>query len=281
MELWFTEKHTPNVGISLRVKRCLLHKETLFQKLDVLDSYDFGKVLVLDGLIMLTERDEFIYHEMISHVPLVAHPCPRAVLIIGGGDGGTVREVLKHPEVERIDLVEIDREVIDASLEYFPEVSRGLNDPRAHIFVEDGIQYIARQHKVYDAVIIDSTDPIGPAEGLFVVDFYKDVFKALRPDGIMVTQSESPFQDPKLWARIYRNISCVFPRTFSYYACIPTYPSGFWSFTIGSKTLHPVEGIREESALRVSRHTRYYNPSLHRGAFSLPNFLTMEMESTA
>jgi len=249
------------VGITLKIKRCLLHKETPFQSLDVLDSFDFGKVMLLDGLVMLTERDEFVYHEMISHVPLVAHPCPRTVLIIGGGDGGTVREILRHPEVERIDLVEIDREVIDASIEYFPEVSRGLNDPKAHIFVEDGIQYIARQHNVYDAVIIDSTDPIGPAEGLFVIDFYKDVHKALKHDGIMVTQSESPFQHLKIWARIQRDISCVFPRAFSYCASIPTYPSGFWSFTIGSKTLHPVEDMREESALRVSRHTRYYNPS--------------------
>jgi spermidine synthase len=281
LELWYTEKHTPNVGITLKIKRGLLHKDTPFQRLDVLESFDFGRVMLLDGLVMLTERDEFVYHEMISHVPLVAHPCPKRVLIIGGGDGGTVREILRHPEVERIDLVEIDREVIDASIEYFPEVSCGLNDPKAHIFVEDGIQYIARQHNVYDAVIIDSTDPIGPAEGLFVVDFYKDVHKALKPDGIMVTQSESPFQHLKIWGRIQRDISSVFPRVFSYCASIPTYPSGFWSFTIGAKTLHPVEDMREESAQRVSRHTRYYNPSLHRGAFALPNFLLTELESTA
>jgi spermidine synthase len=273
MELWLTEKHSPNVGFTLKIKRCILHRETRYQKLDILESFEYGKILLLDGLIMFTERDEFVYHEMISHVPLVIHPNPKQVLIVGGGDGGTVREVLKHPEVKKIDLVEIDNEVIDSCLQYFPNVSHGLSDPKVRIFIEDGMKFIAEKHNIYDLIIIDSTDPIGPAEGLFEPKFYSEVYKALKADGIMVTQSESPFQDKNLWAKIYKNLSSVFPKTFSYLAFIPSYPSGMWSFTIGSKTVHPVDDIRDEYALDLSLKTQYYNPSIHKSSFSLPNLL--------
>jgi len=274
-------KISPNVGITLKVKRAILSRETPYQKLDILDTYDYGRVLLLDGLIMLTERDEFVYHEMITHVALVTHPNPKRVLIIGGGDGGTVREVLKHPNVEKIELVEIDTEVVQSCLEYLPEVSHGLKDPKVQVLIEDGIKFIESRQDMYDVVIIDSTDPIGPAEGLFETKFYTNVFHVLRGEGIMVTQSESPFQDPKLWIRIYQNLSSVFPKIYSYLAYIPTYPSGLWSFTISSKVHHPVDDMRAEYAQKLSSMTRYYNPEIHKSAFSLPNFLKMELDHIA
>lgn len=279
MELWFTEKYSPNVGLTLKINRCILHRETHYQTLDILESFEYGKILVLDGLIMFTERDEFVYHEMISHVPLVTHPNPKQILIVGGGDGGTVREVLKHPKVEKIDLVEIDNEVIDSCMKYLPNVSHGLNDPKVRIFIEDGIKFIAEKHNIYDLIIIDSTDPIGHAEGLFESKFYGDVYKALKSDGIIVTQSESPFQDKNIWAKIYKNLSSVFPKTFSYLAFIPSYPSGMWSFTIGSKIVHPLYDIKDEYAIDLSFKTQYYNPSVHKSAFSLPNLLHSHLES--
>lgn len=273
MELWYTEKHTPNLGITLKIKSIIFHKETPYQRLDILDSFEFGKILTLDGLIMLTERDEYIYHEMISHVPIVTHNGPKQILIIGGGDGGTVREALKHPSLENIELVEIDGDVIDACIKYFPETSKGLKDPRVKIHIEDGIEFIKRRHNAYDVIIIDSTDPIGPAKGLFEKNFYKTVSNALKPNGIMVSQSESPFIDTKLWLWIYQNVSSVFPKTYSYLAFIPTYPSGLWSFTLGSKSLDPLKDFRIDYSKQLSADTKYYNSEIHKNAFMLPNFI--------
>ncbi len=280
MELWFTEKHTPNTGITFRIKRCIYRKETPYQQIDILESLEYGRILLLNGIVMLTERDEFIYHEMIAHIPIVTHRYPKHVLIIGGGDGGTVRESLKHPDLERIELVEIDKDVIDVCSEFLPAISSGLNDPKVKIHIDDGIKFIKGQHNIYDAVIIDSTDPIGPAKGLFEPTFYNELFNALKPDGIMVTQSESPFIDTKIWLEIYRNISCIFPITLSYLALIPTYPSGLWSFMLGSKTYHPLQDIRHNYAKQLSLKTRYYNPGIHKSAFALPNFIKSKIEAS-
>lgn len=279
MELWYTEKHSPDCGITIKIKRPLLQIKTDFQQLDILESYGFGKVLLLDGLVMLTERDEFVYHEMISHVPMSAHPNPKNILIIGGGDGGTVREILKHPEVQSIDLVEIDRCVIDACLEHFPKVSFGLKDSKVNILVEDGIEFVKGKNDCYDIVIIDSTDPIGPAVGLFDPRFYQDIYKLLKKDGIIVTQSESPFYNIKMWSMIQNNLSGVFSEAFSYLAFIPTYPSGMWSFTLASKSVHPVKDLRSDYALELSKKTVYYNPSIHKSAFNLPNFIKSGLET--
>ncbi|MBN2373402.1 polyamine aminopropyltransferase [bacterium] len=279
MELWFTEKHSPNIGLTLKIKRCIFHKKTSCQQLDILESLDYGKILLLDGLVMITERDEFVYHEMITHVPITAHPDPKSILIIGGGDGGTVRECLKHAGLERIDLVEIDGEVIDACKKFFPEVSQGLNDPKVKIRVEDGIKFIKGQHKNYDIIIIDSTDPIGPAVGLFEKTFYQDVFNALNTDGIVVTQSGSPFQSTETWLNIFKNLSSIFPKTSSYLAFIPTYPSGLWSFVLASKTAHPIKDMRYDYARQLGARTKYYNHAIHKSAFSLPNFLSTQLTS--
>lgn len=268
MELWFSEYQTKNVKISFRIKEVLYTKESKYQKIAVYETEDYGRLLTLDDTVMLTTRDEFVYHEMISHVPMLTHGSASKVLVIGGGDGGTVRELLKHP-VSEIHLVEIDEDVIETSKKYFPTVSCGLTDPRVKIFCEDGIEFV-KNNKGYDVVIVDSTDPIGPAVGLFSVEFYKNVFDALNDNGILVAQTETPILFPDLVRKIYRDMSSVFPFTNMYTAVIPTYPGAFWTFTMGSKTIDPVS--KEISSLPVLE-TKYYSKELHKSYFILPPFV--------
>jgi len=268
LELWFSEYQTKNVKISFRIKEVLYTKESKYQKIAVYETEDYGRLLTLDDKVMLTTRDEFVYHEMISHVPMLTHGSASKVLVIGGGDGGTVRELLKHP-VSEIHLVEIDEDVIETSKKYFPTVSCGLTDPRVKIFCEDGIEFV-KNNKGYDVVIVDSTDPIGPAVGLFSVEFYKNVFDALNDNGILVAQTETPILFPDLVRKIYKDMSSVFPYTNMYTAVIPTYPGAFWTFTMGSKTIDPVS--KEISSLPVLE-TKYYSKELHKSYFILPPFV--------
>ncbi len=193
MELWFSEPHTPNVKLSIKVDRQLYSGQSEFQRIDVFQSPEFGRILVLDGYVMLTEKDEFIYHEMIVHVPMAVHPCVKKVLVIGAGDGGVIRELTKYPEIEHIDLVEIDEQVIQVCREFLPRISCKLDDNRVHIYYEDGLKFVRFKENEYDLIIVDSTDPFGPGEGLFTKEFYGNCYKALKEDGIMVNQHESPF----------------------------------------------------------------------------------------
>ncbi|MBQ1940625.1 MAG: polyamine aminopropyltransferase, partial [Selenomonadaceae bacterium] len=172
MELWFTEQHTPEVRFSIKIDHQLFSEHSEFQRIDIFDSKEFGRVLTLDGYLMLTEKDEFIYHEMITHVPMSVHPNARKVLVIGGGDGGTVRELLKYPQIEEIDLVEIDEQVVEASKLYLPKIACGLDDPKVKCYYEDGLKFIRHVEDEYDVIIVDSTDPFGPGEGLFTKEFY-------------------------------------------------------------------------------------------------------------
>lgn len=270
MELWYTEKQTPNLGLSLLVKRSLHEEQTPFQHLAVLDTIQYGRMLVLDGMVQTTVADEFVYHEMITHVALNTHPRPRRVLVVGGGDGGAIREVLKHESVERATLVEIDGRVVEASREWLPEISAGLSDPRAEVIIDDGIKHVASHKNHYDVILVDSTEPIGPAEGLFARPFYQSIFDALTEDGIMVAQTESPFVNRDLIRSVYADIRGVFPVARLYLASIPTYPSGLWSFTLGSKKHDPVSV--DISGLKPMK-TRYYRPEIHRSCFALPEFV--------
>lgn len=270
MDLWFTEKIEDKAGLTLKIQNTLHSETTAYQKIDVLETEAFGKMLLLDGAVMLTERDEFIYHEMITHVPLFIHPHPRHVLIIGGGDGGTVREVLKHPTIEQIDLVEIDGRVIEICQTYFPEVSSRLNDPRVRLRVEDGISFAKNAKDCYDVVLVDSTDPVGPAEGLFKKAFYEDLYGSLRKDGMMVAQSESPFFHSSVIQKMVGVLREVFPIVKIYLASIPTYPSGLWSFAFCSKQYDPLLHFHPGE---LDFQTRYYNAEVHRSAFALPNFI--------
>lgn len=271
MELWYTEKQTPNVGITCKISKTLHTEQTPFQSMDVIDTEQFGRMLVLDGMVMTTIKDEFVYHEMISHVALNTHPNPENVLVIGGGDGGAIREIVKNPKVKKATLVEIDGRVIEISKQYLPEIAVALEgNPKVEVLVDDGIAHIQNKKGVYDVILVDSTEPIGPAEGLFALDFYRQISEALKEDGIMVAQTESPFFNNDLIQRVFKDISSVFPLTKLYLASIPTYPSGMWSFTMGSKRWDP-EQVDENSIPELN--TKYYSAEIHKSVFKLPKFV--------
>lgn len=270
MDLWFTEKQTPELAISCSVKSTVFREKTKYQDLAVFDTYQYGRLLALDGVIMTTEADEFFYHEMITHVAMNTHPRPEQVLVIGGGDGGSVREVLKHPTVKRVVLAEIDEGVINASRQYLPTISAGLSDPRVRIEITDGIVYVREHPNEFDVIIVDSTDPVGPAVGLFAHEFYQGVSRALRTDGIMVAQTESPVVNKEMIKKIWGNLKGVFPVTRMYLGIVPTYPTGLWSYTLGSKGPDPLAVQAEKF---VPLETQYYTPDLHRSAFILPPFV--------
>ena len=275
MDLWFSEKHTQNVKLSIKVDRQLYTGQSDFQRIDVFESKEFGRFLALDGYMMLTERDEFIYHEMITHVPMAVHPSVKDVLLIGAGDGGAVRELTRYPEIEKIDMVEIDPLVVEVCREYLPQTSCRLGDPRVHIYNEDGLRFIRTKENEYDLIIVDSTDPFGPGEGLFTREFYGNCFKALREDGIMVNQHESPFyeEDARACQRAHRRIVESFPISRVYQAHIPTYPSGHWLFGFASKKYHPVHDLNAIAWNLRCIKTQYYTSRLHSGAFALPAYV--------
>lgn len=268
--LWFTEFQTENIALSCRVKRTLHEERTPFQHLAVIDTEQFGRMLVLDNIIQTTVKDEFVYHEMITHVALNTHALPKKVLVIGGGDGGAVREIVKHQSIEKVVHCEIDGAVIEASRKYLPEISCALEHPKVEIVVGDGIKHVRENKKTYDIIIVDSTDPIGPAEGLFSASFYKDIFDALNDDGIFVAQTESPFFNRELIPRLYKDISGIFPVARLFLANVPTYPGSLWTFTMGSKKYDPLD---TDVAKIPQMDTKYYSPAIHRVCFVLPPFI--------
>ncbi|WP_418790302.1 polyamine aminopropyltransferase [Phosphitispora sp. TUW77] len=270
MELWYTEKQTENLGLTCKTNNTLHVEQTEFQSMAVINTVQFGRMLVLDGMVQTTIEDEFVYHEMITHVPLNTHPNPQNVLVIGGGDGGAIREVIKHPAVKKATLVEIDRRVVEISREYFPEISCGLDDPRVTVIYDDGIKHVADHKDYYDVIIVDSTEPVGPAVELFSYNFYKSISESLKKDGLFVAQTESPFFNANIISECYQKISEVFSITKLYLANVPTYPSGLWSFTMGSKKYDP-EAV-DVSAV-PDYPTRYYTPKLHLSCFVLPKFV--------
>ncbi|ACV64279.1 spermidine synthase [Desulfofarcimen acetoxidans DSM 771] len=270
MEFWFTEDQSKDLRIGCRILETIHSETTPFQKLAVINTAQFGRMLVLDNVIQTTVKDEFVYHEMIAHVALNTHPNPKKVLIIGGGDGGVVREVVKHTGVEKVVHVEIDGRVIEVSKKYLPEISCALDNPRVEVIIDDGIKHVQEYKDTYDVIIIDSTDPVGPAVGLFSAEFYRSVSEALTQDGLFVAQTESPFYNEELITRIQKDVADIFPVTSLYLACVPTYPGGLWSFTIGSKIYDP----QKADTTRFSElATRYYSPVVHKASFVLPPFV--------
>ncbi|MFB9757425.1 polyamine aminopropyltransferase [Ectobacillus funiculus] len=271
MELWFTEKQTENFGITAKIKRTLHTEQTEFQKLDMVETEEFGNMLILDGMVMTTQKDEFVYHEMVAHVPLFTHPNPENVLVVGGGDGGVIREVLKHPSVKQATLVEIDGKVIEYSKKYLPEIAGELDNPRVEVKVDDGFLHIAQSEDEYDVIMVDSTEPVGPAVNLFTKGFYAGISKVLKEDGIFVAQTDNPWFTPELITNVFKDVSEIFPITRLYTANIPTYPSGLWTFTIGSKQHDPLE-VSEARFHDIE--TKYYTKELHKAAFALPKFVS-------
>ena len=275
MEMWFSEFHTKDVKHSLRVTRHLYAKKSDYQQIDIFETPEFGRVLVLDGNVMLTERDEFIYDEMITHVPMAVHPNIRDILVIGAGDGGVVRELTRYDRVRRIDLVEMDPQVVEACREFLPGNACRMDDRRVHIHFENALRFIRSREAAYDLIIVDSTDPFGPSEGLFTREFYGSCFNALREDGIMVNQQGSPFyaEDAEAMQRSHKPIVSTFPISKVYQAHIPTYAAGYWLFGFASKKYHPINDLNAENWSALNLRTRYYTPRLHVGAFALPAFL--------
>lgn len=275
-QTWFTEifgDEGTSFGLEITAK---LHEEqTQYQFLEVYDTKTFGKLMVLDGCVMLTSRDNFLYHEMMSHPALFTHPNPKKVAIIGGGDCGTLREVLKHPGVERCTQIDIDEKVTWASQQWFPELCDANDDPRAELLFDDGIAWVKNcAPGSMDVIIIDSTDPVGPAEGLFAVDFYKDCLKALKPEGLLVQQSESPLlHSDSIIKKIHRDMADAgFQQCHTLPFPQPVYPTGWWSCTMASPH-GSVTNFRESDSAAKAFDTQYYNLEIHRGALAMPEFM--------
>ncbi len=280
MEMWFSDEHTEDVKLSMRIKEQLFSAQSEFQLIDVLDSREFGRILVADGDLMLTEKDEFIYHEMITHVPMAVHPHVEDVLVIGGGDGGVVRELIKYEEIRHIDVVEMDPLLVEVCRKYIPEIACSRNDERVEIFHEDGLRFIRSQTDRYDLILIDSPNPFGPGEGLFTKEFYGNCYNALREDGIMVNQNESPFYTEEAFQcqRMHKRIVETFPICRVYQAHLPSYPSGHWLFGFASKKYHPLEDLNAVAWKLKGIRTRYYEPRLHAGVFALPVYVEELLE---
>ena len=275
MELWVEELQHGDVRLGLRSNTVLHREVSEFQEILVVDTIRYGRALLLDGTFQVTEKDEFAYHEMLAHLPLMSHPAPSRVLVIGGGDGGTIREVVRHPEVEEAILCEIDPRVTAVSREFLPQVAAGLSDPRVTVLHEDGIAYIEKHQGAFDVILIDSTDPVGPAVGLYSEAFYAACKRALRDGGIVCAQSESPFVNGDVVRRVATSVRSAFSHSLLYLAPLPTYPSGTWSYTAGSD--HPLpKSVDKERAARLG--TRYYTAAVHEAAFALPPFAAALIE---
>lgn len=269
-DLWATEQQTPTMRLSLQTKGTLHSEQTPFQHLALVDTYAYGRVLFLDGIIQTTERDEFVYHEMITHPALNTHGNPKKALVIGGGDGGSIRELIKYPTIEKAVLCEIDARVVENARKYLPSISCALDDPKVEVRYQDGIKHVQEHKNTYDIICVDSPDPIGPAVGLYGKEFYQYVYESLTEDGIFVGQTESPLFNQKLLKRVNESVSSLFPITRVFLAFIPTYPGGMWSFTMGSKKHDPLEVLADKFP---GYQTRYYSPEIHKAAFALPPFV--------
>jgi len=265
IENWFSERYSDNLQLSFRVSDQLLSIKTDYQRIDLFDTYDFGKLLAIDGTVQLTERDEYIYHELITMVPYhLTQKAPESALIIGGGDGGAARRLLDLG-LRHIVNVEIDDQVVEVSKRFFPNLSSAFSDSRVKLLIQDGIKYVKNTEEKFDLIIIDSTDPEGPAEGLFSKEFYADTKRIMNQGAVLVSQSGSPFYQPKAIKLAYSGMKEVFNDVRVYTGFIPTYPSGFWSFTVASPwTMKPRP---------VSISGKYFNAEVMDGSFKLPQFV--------
>ena len=275
MEFWFSELHTGNVKAFCPDRKTAFSGESEYQRIDVFDSEEFGKFISLDGEIVFSEKDEFIYDEMVTHVPMAVHPHVKNVLIIGGGDGGVAKELLQYKSIESIDVVETDRMFVDVCREYFPEVACALDDERVKIHYDDGLRFSRNKKGIYDPIINDSTDPFGHTEGLFTKEFYGSCYNALKDDGIMVYQHGSPFydEDEAACRSMHRKAFRSFPISRVYQAHIPTCPSGYWLFGFASKKYHPIKDFKPKEWNGLKIETWYYTTHLHMGAFMLPKYV--------
>lgn len=273
MSQWYDEVFRNRVRFGLRINSVLYSGQSEHQKIEVLDTVQFGRVLVLDGVFMTSEADEHFYHEMLAHPAMTTAPAIRRVLLIGGGDGGTIREVLRHPEVERLTVVEIDGQVVEVSRRLLSTIGTAWEDPRLELIIDDGIAY-ARDADVepYDVILLDGCDPVGPSEGLFNASFYRGCARLLRPDGVFALQSETPVLLEDVFLEIVRTLQDIFVTARPYFGTVPLYSAGMWTWTYATHTVDPL-AIIDHRAARIETFTKYYNREIHLAAFAIPNNL--------
>jgi spermidine synthase len=277
MPVQYNEFYNERTGLTIGVNRLLFSHQSEYQLVEVYETDTWGNLMTIDGMVMLSEKDEFVYHEMLSHTGLFTHRSPERVLIIGGGDGGTAREVMKHKTVQHVDMVEIDETVINASKKYLKDVG-DFDNPKLHLQIEDGISFVRNINEPYDMIIIDGSDPVGPAAGLFEKEFYSHCFRALTDEGVLATQTETPwiYSYHESMKKVYSSLNKLFNHTRIYLCSIPLYPSGIWSMMCASKKLDPIEESvlkRVEEGVSALGKLKYYNREVHKGSFALPNFV--------
>jgi len=278
MTNWFIENVEPilGAGISMKRERTLCKKRSEFQEIEVFENPVYGKVMTLDGAVMVTDKDEFVYHEMITHVPMAIIPGAESVLVIGGGDGGTVRELAKYSSIDSIVMVEIDKEVVEVSRQHFPQLSAGFSDKRVKIVIGDGVNHVMKSpDDHYDLIIIDSTDPNSGSisEGLFNADFYRNCHRILTYQGMIVTQAGNPLLAPQEIKSVKEKLSKIFNNASVYSANVLTYPGGYWLFGIASKGHYSFTNINRDSLKELGIKTKYYNDGIHRASFALPEYV--------
>ncbi|NLP44969.1 MAG: polyamine aminopropyltransferase [Peptococcaceae bacterium] len=273
-QIWLVEDDRQNLKLYYRVKEILANRQSPFQQVNIIDTYDFGRCLVLDGVMQTTELDGYIYNEMISHVPVVCHPNPKKVLVIGGGDCGVVNELAKYAELEQIDMVEIDRVVVEECLDKLTGIAgKAAEDKRINFLFEDGVKHVQNKKDFYDIAIVDSSDPIGPAVELFSEEFYFNLKNALKKDGLMVCQSQSPIFNKDILKKTRENLKKHFPLVITYKTVVPSYPGGMWSFTLASLKYHPAEA----NYRRLSSDTKFINRDIFQSSMHLPNFMIKDL----
>ncbi|XP_045831247.1 spermine synthase-like [Trifolium pratense] len=284
--VYFNNPMWPGEAHSIKVEKILYKEKSEFQEVLVFESLTYGKVLVLDGIVQLTEKDECAYQEMITHLPLCSIQSPKTVLVVGGGDGGVLREVCRHSSVTHVDICEIDKMVIDVSKKYFPELAVGFEDPRVHLHVGDAVEFLkCTSEGKYDAIIVDSSDPVGPAQELVEKPFFVTLAKALRPGGVLCNMAESMW----LHTHLIQDMISICQQTFASvryaWTSVPTYPSGLIGFILCSKEgpqvdfvnpINPIEKV--EGTAKNIRELRFYNSEMHKAAFALPAFLKREVK---
>lgn len=272
MSLWYDEIHNESIRFGLKIKRTLFVEQSPFQKVTVVETEAMGNALLIDDLWMTAEKDEATYHELLVHPAMTTAPNPKRVLIIGGGDGGSSREVLRHACVERLDLIEIDGAVVEASKQFLPSIGSAWDDPRLHLTIGDGIDYVKNADvEPYDVILIDGSDPVGPAEGLFNEAFFRGCARLLAKDGVFAAQSESPNFHRDIHVETIHTLGKVFEHVHPYYGTVTIYPGGAWSWIYASNTRNPLTDVNEERAKFVESYAFLYNRDIHRGAFAVPN----------
>lgn len=274
---WFIEEYQGSLSMGFKYNKVLFEEQSPFQHIKIIETKDHGNMLINDNVIMTCDRDEFIYHEMITHVPLFSHNKPETVLVIGGGDGGSIREVLKHQTIKKCIMVEIDEVVVRASRKHLPKIATSFDHPLLELKFEDGASYIADKKNQFDVVIIDSSEPFGPSKALFGDQFYRNVYESLKEDGLVVAQGESMFYSLDFQKSLLKRVQKFKYRTFYNYSNL-SYPNGPWSFLLASKKYHPLKDFSKQRVKQAKLDFRYYNNDIHQACFCHPQFSKKSLE---